>query len=339
MVVVRRLFLSVPAFLVACGGGAQRATQATAVEVAPRPSETPPDPSGAAPQTVAEPLAAPTSANARPAEPLAPPEPPATLPPLPPIPKRLPKHALYASLDKALVSVVPNQPRVIGIGELHSRVDRQVASNVKSSLAHFTAAMPLVAPRITDLVIETWIVDPNCGKAAVEATTAVEAEVKRPEATKNEVALLAEAAKAAKVQPHAMTLSCDDYKTLIPNGQVDPQAMLTLTTRELTRISTSAVAYRAKHADPRPWVMIYGGALHNDRFPTKQLAEWSFAKALDQATNNRFIEIDLIVPEVALLDAPSQQQPWFPLAQIASDKVIVWKRGERSFVIILPKSM
>lgn len=262
----------------------------------------------------------------------------------PPVPKLVPKHARYDSLEAALFAVIPKQPHIIGIGELHSRTDRPHAptelprATTKSSLAHMTAALPALAPYVTDLVIETWIVDPRCGKPAAEATAAIETEVKRPEATKNEIVLLAEAAKAAKVQPHAMTLSCDDYKTLVHNGQVDTLAMLTLTTRELTRISLSAVAFRAKQTDPRPWVVIYGGALHNDRFPTNQFAQWSFANALDNATHQRFIEIDLIVPEIALLDVNSQHQPWFPLAQVAADKVVVWKRGERSYVIILPRA-
>ncbi len=325
---------SVLALTLACGGGPHRAPERAEPALSknstlPKP-EAPPDPGVAAQTNEPKPSPAPS------VEPSVPPPPPP--PPLPPIPKRLPKHQLYDSLDAALLALIPKQPRVIGIGELHNRTDRPVASSVKSSLAHMTAAWPAIAPRVSDLVVETWVVDPSCGKIAAEATAAMGTEIKRPEATKNEVTLLAEAARAANVQPHAMTLSCDDYKTLRPNGQVDPVAMLTLTTRELTRISTSAVAYRARHADPRPWVIVYGGALHNDRFPTKPLAEWSFAKAVDRATHDRFVEIDLIVPEVALLDPPSQNQPWFALAQVTSDKVIVWKRGERSFVVILPKS-
>lgn len=324
---------SVLALTLACGGGPHRVPERAEPGLSnnstlPKP-EAPPDPGVAAQTNEPKPSPAPS------VEPSVPAPPP---PPLPPIPKQLPKHQLYDSLDAALLALIPKQPRVIGIGELHSRTDRPVASSVKSSLAHMTAALSAVAPQVTDLVIETWIADPNCGASAVEATTAIETEVKRPAATKNEVTLLAEAARALNVQPHAMKLSCDDYKTLRPNGHVDPLAMLTLTTRELTRISTSAVAYRARHADPRPWVIVYGGALHNDRFPTKPLAEWSVAKAVDRATHNRFVEIDLIVPEIALLDLPSQNQPWFALAQVASDKVIVWKRGERSFVVILPKS-
>jgi hypothetical protein len=247
----------------------------------------------------------------------------------------LPSHRVYPGLAEALLETVPADARVIGVGELHARVDRQPA---QTSLGAFTAALPRFADRVSDLVIETWIVDPKCGKTATEATKRVETTVKRPEATKSEIAILADTARAAKIQPHAMTLSCKDYETVAPkSGNVDAEAMLTLTTRELTRIATSAVLYRDKQPEHRPWIVLYGGALHNDRIPDPTLAEWSYAAAVDKATNNHFVEIDIIVPELAEADEASQKQPWFPLVADAK-QVTVWERGERSYVIILPRS-
>jgi len=246
---------------------------------------------------------------------------------------RAPAATAYAELGDALAAIIPADARVIGFGELHSRVDR---AQVRSALSAFTAALPRIADQLSDLVVETWIVDPRCGQGAAQATRQLETTVKRPESTKSEIALLAEAARAAKIQPHAMTLSCDDYKTLVPDGEVDPVAMLTLTTRELTRIGTSAVTHRDKDPARRPWIAIYGGALHNDRAPDPGVAEWSYAAALDEATGGKFVEIDLIVPELAAADPVSQRQPWFPLVERASDRVQVFARGPRSFVVILP---
>jgi len=249
--------------------------------------------------------------------------------------KAEPPPGQFADLGAAMLSVIPDDARVIGFGELHNRVDRAA---VKSSLAHFTTALPAFGEKMSDLVVETWIVDPNCGKTAVAATQKMETEVKRPVETKSEIALLADAAKAAKVQPHAMKLSCADYKTLVPNGQVDALAMLTLTTRELKRIAISAVVHRNKEPEHRPWVAVYGGALHNDRFPDQAVAEWSYAAAVDKVTQNHFVEIDLIVPELAAADAQSRKQPWFSLVESAGAWVQLWKRNERSFVVILPRT-
>ncbi len=255
----------------------------------------------------------------------------------PPKPKpapALPAHQTYPDLATALKAVIPADARVVGFGEFHARVDRP---NVKSALAAFTDALPSFGDQVSDLIVETWVVDPKCGKAAVQTTKKIETDVKRPEATKSEITKLADAARAAKIQPHAMTLGCKDYEILAPKGEPDPIAMLTLTTKELIRISTSAVTFRDREASKRPWITVYGGALHNDRFPDKAVVDWSYAAIVDKATKNKFVEIDLIVPEFAEPNESSQKQPWFPLLATANE-IRVWKRGERSFVIVLPRT-
>lgn len=254
--------------------------------------------------------------------------PPVDAPPQPP-------PGQYATLADALAAIIPADARVVGFGELHARVDR---AQVKSALSHFTAALPSFGDKISDLIVETFIVDPKCGQTAQTATKQMETEVKRPEATKSEIQLLADAAKAAKIQPHAMTLSCADYKVLVPKGQVDPIAMLTITTRELKRIALSAVAHRDKEPDHRPWITLYGGALHNDLVPDEAVKEWSYAAAVDTATKGKFVEVDLIVPELAAPDPTSQKQPWFSLVQSAGDWIQVFKRNDHSFVVVLAKT-
>lgn len=241
----------------------------------------------------------------------------------------------YGDLASALAAIIPDDARVLGFGELHARVDR---ARVRSALSQFTEALPTLGDDISDLIVETFVVDPNCGKTAQTATKKMETEVKRPVETKSEITLLADAARAKKIQPHAMTLTCADYKTLVPKTEVDPLAMLTITTRELKRIATSAVAHRDKDPNHRPWIAVYGGALHNDRVPDPAVKDWSYAAAIDEVTGGHFVEIDLIVPELAAADAQSQKQPWFALVETADDRVHVFERGARSFVVILPKS-
>jgi hypothetical protein len=246
----------------------------------------------------------------------------------------------YPDLASALAATIPADARVIGFGELHARRDRAPAT---STLAAFTRALPAIADRLSDLVIETWLVDPGCGPPAVEATARIEAAVERPVATRSEVAVLADAARTAGVQPHAMTLHCADYAAVAPaGGEVDAAALLSLTTRELGRIVTSAVAHRDTEPGHRPWIAVYGGALHNDRFPDPGVAEWSYAAAADRATGGHFVEIDVIVPELAAASPTARREPWFPLAGAPRDPgraVVVWARGERSFVVVLPPAL
>jgi hypothetical protein len=244
----------------------------------------------------------------------------------------------YPDLPAALAAIVPGDARVIGFGELHARTDR---AQVRSSLARFTSdALPALADRISDLIVETWIADPHCGSAAVEASAKVTVTARRPVETKSEIGQLADAARAKGIQPHAMRVGCDDYAKIAPQGkEVDIEAMLTLTTRELTRIATEAVVHRDREPKHRPWIAIYGGALHNDRFPEPAVAEWSYAAKVDAVTKDKFVEIDLIVPELADADDASKKQPWYALAARADTAhVQVWKRGERSFVVILPRT-
>jgi len=226
---------------------------------------------------------------------------------------------------------------VIGFGELHSRTDR---AQVTSSLSHFTTdALPALKDKLSDLVVETWITDPHCGSAAQEATTKVTVTMRRPVETKSEIARLADAARAASIQPHAMHLTCDDYSRIAPPGKdVQVEAMLDHTTRELGLNASDAVTHRDAEPNHRPWIAVYGGALHNDRFPDDAVAEWSYAKKVDDVSANHFVEIDLIVPELAEGDDALKKQPWFPVVAQAGTKHQVWKRGERSFVIVLPRA-
>ena len=87
--------------------------------------------------------------------------------------------------------------------------------------------------------------------------------------------------------------------------------MLTLTTSELGRIASEAVAHRDREPAHKPWIALYGGALHNDRFPAAGVADWSYAAKADAASSNRFVEIDLVVPELADHDDVLAKEPWY----------------------------
>ncbi len=256
----------------------------------------------------------------------------------------LPPHWTAPDLATALGKILTDDVRVAAFGELHARVDR--APHVRSALARFDAeVLPVIAARASDLVMETWVLDPKCGTQAATATAQVETAMQRPAATKSELALLVEHARAAKIQPHAMRLSCADWREVAPAPPdggapaIDYEKLLNMITRELGRIATEAVAYRDKKQDPRRLVAVYGGAMHNDLYPQDGLTDWSFAAAVDHASGGRFVEVDLYVPEFAAVDDFTAREPWLPLlAQSRADQVVVIERGPRSFVILLARS-
>ena len=233
---------------------------------------------------------------------------------------------------------MPADARVVGFGELHQRTDRP---NVRPALAAFRDdVLPGLAPRLSDLVLETWIVDPACGARGQQATAKVESAMRRPGVTQNELGKTVAAAKAAGVHVHAMKMTCADYDAVAPEkGELDIEKLLALVTRELQRIGASAVVHRARQADARPLVALYGGAIHNDRFPYDSVAQWSYAGAIDQVTKDRFVEIDLYPPELSAAEPLHAKEPWFPLVAAARpDQVLVFERGVRSWVVILPAS-
>jgi hypothetical protein len=252
-------------------------------------------------------------------------------------------HQRVGDLAAWLTAIIDTEPRprVIAFGELHARTDRPVA---RSALARFTALVPALAARTSDLVIETWIPDPRCGRDGAAASRRVDTALRRPATTQDELGALATAARQAGIQPHALRLSCADQRRIAPvGGELDAERLLAVMTRELARVTSSAVRHRARPARPgagpaRSLVAVYGGALHNDLEPYASVAAWSIGPELDALTAGRYLEIDLYVPEYAELDALARTEPWFPLLADAGDHAIVVERRPRSFLVILPRS-
>jgi hypothetical protein len=252
----------------------------------------------------------------------------------------LPAHRTFSTVGAAIAAIVPADARVLGFGELHVRTDRP---GVRPPLVVFRDdVLPTLGPTLSDLVLETWVVDTKCGEKGKQATKAVETAMKRPAQTKDDLGETVAAAKAAGIQVHAMTMTCKDYERVAPKSgaQVEVDVMLDLVTRELGRIAASAVVYRDKEKHPRPRIALYGGALHNDRFPYDSVKQWSYAAGVDKVASDHYVEIDLFAPELAAADALYQKEDWFPLVSAAAPgTVLVYDRGERSFVVILPPTV
>jgi hypothetical protein len=116
------------------------------------------------------------------------------------------------------------------------------------------------------------------------------------------------------------------------NGGVNFLLLLEMITDKLHVVTRALVA-----ADPDHAVIVYGGALHNDLYPRWPLEELSYARPLAAELGGGVLEIDLVVPEIVADMALVRDEPWFPLLGRASpSRVLVWKRGPSSYVVILP---
>ena len=239
---------------------------------------------------------------------------------------------VYDDLGAALTALAPPGTRVLGLGELHARTDRPAAT---SALARFTAeGLPALAPRMAHLVLETWAVTGDCGEVAARATAAVAAQVRRPRTTQRELGALVARSQALRVAAHAMTVRCEDYQVMAKGDDAAIAHLLDLTTSELGRLGAALVA---RTTAQRPLVVIYGGAMHNDREPQPGLEPWSYAAAVEAASEHTFVEVDLVVPELGLADPTTMRQPWAHLLG-KSPKVVAVRRGERAYTLLLPAS-
>lgn len=245
------------------------------------------------------------------------------------------RHTNYPDVAAAVKVVLGDHPRVLGIGEIHERTDRARAT--VPTLERFARELlPAIASQTSDLVIETWTLEPGC-QTGVAASRKIEATMKRPAATTSQISSLFGITKANGIKAHVMRLTCADLQAATVDG-VDPVKLLDLVTRELGRISASAVRYRDERGEARPLIAVYGGALHNDLYPPRSTREWSYALPVDEATAGRFVELDLYRPEQVEGVELYQREPWYPLlAEAGPDHVVLIERAPHAWLILLPR--
>ena len=273
-----------------------------------------------------------TAADARPRPDSAPAGPPA---------RSGPRHWFYPSARVALAAIIKrSRPQVIGIGELHHKTD---SAPVDSALSRFTREMlDELSGRASDLVVETWVTEGRCGKQEKQVARKVEQSTKRPAETENEVVRLLERAKALRIRPHILTVTCREYEQLLDakrGNQLDFEKLLDLITRHLHDKTAQLLAVRAKKARS-PLVAVYGGALHNDLFPVDELKMFSYGLALQKATRGRYVELDLYVPELVERDEQLKKQAFFPLmGRLGKGQVLLVRRGEGSYILVLRRGL
>ena len=244
----------------------------------------------------------------------------------------IPKHIAFATPQEAILEVMKSEPKVLGIGEFHATGD---GPKVRTTIDHFIVdILPVLAPKTTDLVIETWVVDGSCGKA--EAAVEVELEVKldRPEVVADDIARLAKTAKELGVQPHALTLSCDDYAGILDDqGELVMGDLLKVLTAKQQTLALQALDMENAR------VVLYGGAVHNDVHPSEFAAEYSYGTTLRERAGDKYVELDIYVPELVGGIDGLEEEPWFKLLDVAGPaKTLLHERSPGSFIMVLNSS-
>ncbi len=256
------------------------------------------------------------------------PQPPATVLAAQP----LPPHRIFATPDELLAVIGALGPRILGVGELHQVVE---GPQGPAAIDWFTdALLPLLAPSATDLVIETWVFEGACGEVEEVVVEVLPEDTKRPPETEDAIVRLARLARELGVTPHALELSCDDYDSVMgADGEIVYERLLGVLTREL------GVYARQGLETPDARVVLYGGAVHNDLHPREALAAYSYATGVAELEAEAYLELDLYPPAMAAVQAGFEEEPWFPLLAVTGpDHAVLYQRGERSWVLLLPSA-
>jgi hypothetical protein len=249
-----------------------------------------------------------------------------------------PAARLYPSAAEAVAELVRDDAGVVAFGEIHQ--DTATAS-VRSSLARFTdEILPVLAPRASHLVVETWVARGECGDAEARVTEDVARTTERPVETESEIVRLLRRAREAGIAPHILEVPCAEYRALAGEGgaKVDYDRLLTFTGRALG----DAVRRAALLPRPpgRPLVLVYGGALHNDLHPDPALAAYSFGPGAHQLMRGGYREIDLYVPELAERLPAFRAERWYGVwrRRAAPGQAAAIARSARSAIVVFPRS-
>ncbi len=248
----------------------------------------------------------------------------------------------YDTADQIFKEILKSKPRVIAFGEYH---ETKEGSKVKSAIKRFTQdLLALVQKHSSDIVVETWIPSGKCGTKEAAVTKKVEETINRPATTEDEVVTLIETADKVGVEPHILTLSCEEYASIQPgaDGNIDYVKLLDVITGQLRKTILGIVAGKLLEKAPRrdKMVLVYGGALHNDVYPSKDFETFSFARQVNKMVKGKYLEVDLYVPEFIEDDKSVTAEAWYPIweKQAQPGKPTLVRRSASSYIIVFPRT-
>jgi hypothetical protein len=232
--------------------------------------------------------------------------------------------------DVLVPLLLQEKPRVIGFGEAHAPANFQGASTVKRFSEQI---LPTFSEGASYLLIEI-LAPPASGcdeekkEAQKESDNITQGQSKN---NQNEYLTLGTQARHQGVVPDILRASCDDMKQIAsPEGGV--LAYMETIGRLFGRDIDARLSQTKKG---RPFVIAYGGALHNDAAPRAGRESWSYGPNVLEVSQGAYLEIDLVVPEL-ISDSDSWRSfPWYTAYQALphKEKTLLMKWGENSYTL------
>lgn len=245
---------------------------------------------------------------------------------------------LYPTAEAALEAVLKHDPLILAIGEAHAQ---RGSEGIASATRRFTEELlPRLQGRASDIVLELMVADGACGGSEKKAAEAQKPVVKQQaQGNQNEFLTLGKQAKELGIRPHVLRPSCKDYRAVANAGRDGIVQMLTMIA-DLSASLLSRILARNERSGIRKMALAYGGAMHNDLSPRVGRESWSFGPRLAQHTEQRYIELDLIVPEFIKDNDSWRALAWHPHfdATAHPDQVTLFNPRPGSYVLIFARS-
>jgi hypothetical protein len=246
---------------------------------------------------------------------------------------------LFDAPEDAFAAVLESKPLVLGIGEAHAQKGTE---GVDSSAKRFTEKLlPQLRDRASDLVVELMLPPKGC-KPAETKVREKQQEVTKQQAESNqsEYVTMGEAARKVGVVPDALRPSCADLDKAAKAGDSAITTMLETIAR-LAGTKAKELLERNKKLNQEKLIVLYGGALHNDVTPKPGREAWSFGPDLVKATDGRYLELDVFVPE-SIQDTESwKAMAWYAHYDRAAHAggAVLFKTGPSSYALVFPKTV
>jgi hypothetical protein len=233
-----------------------------------------------------------------------------------------------ASPQVAWEKVLAGAPLVLAVGEYH---ELSTGPKAKSAVKRFTEAMlPSLKGKAVSLVVETWITNGKCGEAEKKAVAEVKKTTQRPANTEDELETLLSRSYELGLKNHILTLDCDEYRSMVgADGELDAEKSLRMM-RDKVEEKVLELRDKGESGVDGKLVVLYGGALHNDRYPAEDWKDFSFGATLAQRVGGEYVELDLLVPEYVEKDDELLATPWFKPA------VALAAKGQAVLVTLRP---
>jgi hypothetical protein len=241
----------------------------------------------------------------------------------------------FATPATAFEYVLRENPRVLAVGEAHAQ---EGTPGIQSSTRRFAEQLlPKLAGKSKHIVIELLLA--NCKQETVTEVKKQQAPVTEHQAksNQNEFVTLGKVAESLGIEPQGLTPACPEYEAIVASGKDSVARLLTLVADQTAK---EVEAWLAKPETAGEPLLIYGGALHNDLNPQPGQEAWSFGPRLAADTQNRYLELDLIVPEFVKDSEAWRNLPWFSAfdREHSSDETLLFRPAPHSFVLIFPKT-